>query len=73
MLEGAKSKITTPFGNVSKTTSKNQLLNGLMGVASNVNQKISESAGSKVEISYINAGKQALIFFNSGLNLKGEL
>ena len=72
MLEGAKSKISTPFGNINKTTSKNQLLNGLMGVANNVNQKISDSADSKVEISYVNAGKKALIFFNSGLTLKEE-
>lgn len=72
MLEGAKSKISTPFGEVTKGTSQNQLLNGLMGVANNVNQKISESGERKIEISYVNSGKKALIFFNSSLNLSKD-
>ncbi len=70
MLEGAKSKVSTPFGSLNKTTSKNQLFNGLMGVANSVNRKILDSSEEKIEISFVNAGKQAVLFFNSGLDLK---
>lgn len=69
MLEGAKDRVSTPFGVVSKDSGENHLIDGLIGIGANAKNKIDESSNKKIEISYVNSGKRILVFFNSSLNL----
>ena len=70
VLDAAKDRILTPFGDAERNNAKNKVLGGLMGVAGNANQKISESAEKNISIAFVNAGKEVLVFFNKSLNLK---
>lgn len=72
MLQGAKTNVMTPFGEMTSSTQKNQILNGIMGIADNVNQKIKDSGEKSIEISYVNSGKELLVFFNKSLNMTKE-
>lgn len=70
VLDAAKDRINTPFGMVGKNNAKNKVLNGLVGVASNVGAKVKGSAEKNMTISYINSGKEVIIFFNKSLILE---
>lgn len=65
----AKSGVNTPFGNVSQNTAKNKIMDGLLSVSENAKEKIMESGERKLTISYVNSGKEVLVFFNKTLNL----
>jgi hypothetical protein len=71
-IDGAKDRLITPFGQTSVTNSKNQVLSGLTSVFDNVSNKISESDESNLKVSYVNAGKEVIIFFNESLTLKAR-
>lgn len=72
VLSAAKETISTPYGQVSKTDSKNKILGGLSGIADNANKKIVQSGEKEIEVSFINSGKEVIVFFDQTLNL-GEL
>ena len=65
----AKSGVNTPIGNINQNTAKNQIMDGLLGISDNARQKIMESGERNLTISYMNSGKEVLIFFNKSLNL----
>jgi hypothetical protein len=75
-LEGvtnaAKDRLITPLGQVNTVNAKNQVLSGLSGVFDNVSNKVSESAEKNLQVSYVNAGKEVIIFFNESLTLKAR-
>jgi len=72
VLEVAKDRITTPFGEVERNNAKNKVLGGLVGVAGNVREKVAESGEKNLTISYVNSGKEVLAFFNQSINLDKE-
>lgn len=69
VLSAAKETMTTPYGQVSKTDSKNKILSGLSGIADNANKKIVQSGEKEIEVSFINSGKEVIVFFDHTLNL----
>ncbi len=73
VLDVAKDRVTTPFGEVTRNNAKNKVLGGLVGVAGNVKSKVSESGEKNLTISYVNSGKELLVFFNQSLNLNKEV
>ena len=72
VLDVAKDRVTTPFGEVTRNNAKNKVLGGLVGVAGNVREKVAESGEKKLTISYVNSGKEVLVFFNQTLNMDKE-
>lgn len=72
VLDVAKDRITTPFGEVERNNAKNKVLGGLVGVAGNVREKVAESGEKNLTISYVNSGKEVLAFFNQTINLAKE-
>lgn len=68
----AKGGVNTPFGAVTKNTAKNKIMDGLLSVSENAKQKIMESGERNLTISYVNSGKEVLVFFNKSLNLDKE-
>jgi len=73
VLDVAKDKFVTPFGDATKDNGKNRILGGLTGIAKNANKKIAESGEKNLTIAFVNAGKEVLVFFNQSLTLtKGE-
>jgi len=71
-LDVAKDQVATPFGSITKNNAKNKVLGGLVGVAENARGKIAESGEQRLTISYINSGKEVLVFFNQSLNMQKE-
>lgn len=72
VLDVAKDRINTPFGQVTDNNAKNRVLNGIVGVASNVREKVAKSGEQNLSISYVNSGKEVLVFFNQSLLLNSE-
>ena len=72
ILDVAKDRITTPFGEATRNNAKNKVLGGLMAVGENAQKKIAESGEKDLQIAYVNSGKSVLVFFNQTLNLKTE-
>ena len=72
VLEVSKERIKTPFGEIGRNHAKNKILNGLSTIAEDARKKIVESGEKKIAISYVNSGKEVLIFFNQTVNLIGE-
>ena len=72
VLDVAKDRVSTPFGNVTRDNAKNKVMGGLMGVASNVREKVQESGEKNLTISYVNSGKEVLVFFNKSLKMAKE-
>ena len=70
VMDAAKDRIITPYGDAQRNNAKNKILGGLMGVSENAKEKISESAEKNISIGFINAGKEVLVFFNQSLNFK---
>jgi len=68
----ARGGVNTPIGNITQNTAKNQIMDGLLGVSDNARQKIIESGERNLTISYVNSGKEVLIFFNKTLNLRKQ-
>ncbi len=68
----AKGGVNTPFGPVTQNTAQNKIMDGLLGVSENAKQKIMESGERNLTISYVNSGKEVLVFFNKSLNLNKE-
>ena len=48
-----------------------KILNGINAIFNNAKTKIAESSEAKVQISYINSGREVLVFFNQSIHLKG--
>ncbi len=71
-FEVAKGGINSPFGTFNQNNARNKILEGLSSVSKNAQNKIIESGEKNLTISYINSGKQVLVFFNSSLNLSGD-
>ncbi|PIP92546.1 MAG: hypothetical protein COW00_00115 [Bdellovibrio sp. CG12_big_fil_rev_8_21_14_0_65_39_13] len=69
VLEVAKDRIQTPFGEVSRNNAKNKVMGGIMNTANNVKETIEESGEKNLTIAYVNSGKEVLIFFNKNLKL----
>jgi len=69
VLDVAKDKLATPFGEVSRNNAKNKIMGGLMNTATNVKETIEESGEKNLTIAYVNSGKEVLIFFNKTLKL----
>lgn len=72
VLDVAQDRVSTPFGNVTRDNAKNKVMGGLMGVASNVREKVQESGEKDLTISYVNSGKEVLVFFNKSLKIGKE-
>ncbi len=70
VLDVAKERVATPFGEVTRNNAKNKVMGGLMGVAGNVRDKIEESGEKNLSIAYVNSGKEVLVFFNKSLKMK---
>lgn len=68
----AKGGVNTPFGAVTQNTAKNKIMDGLLSVSENAKQKIMESGERNLTISYVNSGKEVLVFLNKSLNLNKE-
>ncbi|OFZ37946.1 MAG: hypothetical protein A2385_14720 [Bdellovibrionales bacterium RIFOXYB1_FULL_39_21] len=64
LLDSAKDRIATPFGEATKDSGKNKILEGLTSVASNAGRKVQASGDKQLSIVFINAGKEVLLFFN---------
>ncbi|WP_127718283.1 hypothetical protein [Halobacteriovorax sp. HLS] len=69
VLSATKDRLVTPYGEVDRKSGKNQVLSGLIGVASNANGKIKESADKNLQIALINSGKEIYIFFQRSVKL----
>lgn len=72
VLDTAKDRIATPFGEVSRNNGKNKVLSGLMGVADNARDRVEASGQENLTVSFANSGKEVLVFFNQSLTLKPE-
>ena len=72
VLNVAKDRISGPFGQVTKSNAKNTLLGGLSSVAENAGKKIVQSGERKLSMSFVNSGKEVLVFFNQTLKLVEE-
>jgi len=70
VMDATKDKILTPFGESTKINAKNKVLGGLMNVAQQANSKIAESKDRNLNISFVNSGKEVIVFFNRGIKLK---
>ena len=68
----AKGGVSSPFGTFNQNTAKNKIMDGLGSIATNAKNKIIESGERNLTISYVNSGKEVLVFFNKSLKLKGE-
>lgn len=68
----AKGGVSSPFGTFNQNTAKNEIMDGLSGIATNAKNKIIESGERNLTISYVNSGKEVLVFFNKSLKLGGE-
>lgn len=71
-VDAAKDRIITPFGEVARANGKNKVLSGLTGVADNVRGEVAKNGQNAEVISYAQAGKRALIFFNQSFTLTKE-
>jgi len=69
VLGATKDRLITPYGEVDKNNSKNQVLSGLMGIADNVNSKVKDSSEKNLQIALINSGKEVFIFFQKKVKL----
>jgi hypothetical protein len=69
VLSATKDRLVTPYGEVDRKNGKNQVLSGLIGVASNANGKIKESADKNLQIALVNSGKEVFIFFQRSVKL----
>lgn len=69
VLDGARDRIVTPFGETVRTNAKNQVLGGLMGVADNTNKKIKEASEKNIQVALINSGKEVIVFFDKQVGL----
>ncbi len=72
VLDVAQDRVSTPFGNIARDNAKNKIMGGLMGVASNIRSKVEESGEKNLTISYVNSGKEVLVFFNKSLTIGKE-
>ncbi|MBG60555.1 MAG: hypothetical protein CMJ16_08870 [Peredibacter sp.] len=70
-FEVAKGGVNSPFGTVSQNTAKNKIMDGLSKMAGNAKDKIIESGEQNLTISYVNSGKEVLVFFNESIKLNG--
>lgn len=68
----AKGGVSSPFGTFNQNTAKNKIMDGLSSIATNAKNKIIESGEKNLTISYVNSGKDVLVFFNKSLKLNGE-
>lgn len=68
----AKGGVSSPFGTFYQNTAKNKIMDGLSSIATNAKNKIIESGEKNLTISYVNSGKEVLVFFNESLKLNGE-
>jgi hypothetical protein len=73
VLDVAKDRVATPFGEITRNNAKNKVMGGLMGVASNVSKQVVDSGEKKLTISYVNSGKKVLVFFNKSLSMAKEV
>lgn len=71
-FEVAKGGVNSPFGTVSQNTAKNKIMDGLGQMAGNAKDKMIESGEQNLTISYVNSGKEVLVFFNESINLNQE-
>ncbi len=71
-IDVARGGVSSPFGSLNQNTAQNKILDGLSGIASNAKNKIIESGERALSISYVNAGKKVLVFFNKSLSLNGD-
>jgi hypothetical protein len=65
----AKGGVSSPFGSFNQNTAKNKIFDGLSSVAGNTQQSLIKSGEKNLTISYVNSGKEVLIFFNKSLRL----
>jgi hypothetical protein len=72
VLETSKERISSPYGQISDNSSRNMMLGGLSQIAANANKKIASSGESELSISFINSGKEVIIFFDQTLNLNKD-
>ncbi|MDC1174645.1 hypothetical protein OAT67_04600 [Bacteriovoracaceae bacterium] len=72
VLNVAQDRVSTPFGNMTRDNAKNKVMGGLMGVASNIRDKVENSGEKNLTISYVNSGKEVLVFFNESLKMGKE-
>ena len=72
IIDVAKDRINTPFGEATRNNAKNKVMGGLMAVGENAKKKVAESGEKNLQIGYVNSGKQVLVFFNQTLNLTQE-
>ena len=68
----AKGGVSSPFGTLNQNTAKNKIMDSLSNIATNAKNRIIESGEKNLTISYVNSGKEVLVFFNKSLKLNGE-
>ncbi len=68
----AKGGVSSPIGTINQNTAKNKIMDGLSSIADNAKSKVIESGEQNLTISYVNSGKEVLVFFNKSLKLSGE-
>ncbi|MEX0799362.1 MAG: hypothetical protein WEB87_05105 [Bacteriovoracaceae bacterium] len=69
VMDGARDRILTPYGETTRVNAKNKVLSGLMGVANNTNKKIKESSEKNIQVALVNAGKEVIVFLDKQLEL----
>lgn len=69
VLDGARDKIVTPFGETARVNAKNKVLGGLMNVAGNASDLIKESSEKNLQVGLVNSGKEVVVFFNKQVKL----
>ncbi|MBT3981041.1 MAG: hypothetical protein HOE90_06785 [Bacteriovoracaceae bacterium] len=62
IVEISQDKLSTPYGELAKNTSKNKILQGAMNSIDEANTLLKEEASSKEPKVYIEAGKEVLVF-----------
>jgi len=68
VLAVAQDKVATPFGSMTDSNSKNQLLGGFINGARTSSDILLEEMKTKEPIVTINAGEEVLIYFMEGVN-----
>ena len=69
VLDSARERITTPFGQITKNNPNEKALGGLLGIASNAKSRIYQSGNQNLSVSFVNSGKPVIVFFNRSVDI----
>jgi hypothetical protein len=69
VIELQTDRIATPLGQLTTNTSKNRLLNGVLGSTDEMNNLMKSEMQSKEPKAFIKAGKEVIVFFHERLKI----